>query len=100
MLHGEFLAAMALDSSENGAGGARTLAPAGKPLLNPPRRRQFPQVRPWPTWALVVVQVGLLAAGLGLWELAADSHLIDAFFWSKPSAIFATLQIFLIDGDA
>jgi NitT/TauT family transport system permease protein len=74
--------------------------PAGRPMLKPLRPRRLPQSRLWPTWATVVIQVALLVGALGFWQLAADSGLIDAFFWSKPSAIFATLNTFIVEGDA
>ena len=34
------------------------------------------------------------------WEIGADAGFVDAFFWSQPSAIFKTLQIFFTTGDA
>jgi NitT/TauT family transport system permease protein len=37
---------------------------------------------------------------IGLWQAAADYGWIDGFFWSKPSAIFATLIKFFTEGDA
>jgi NitT/TauT family transport system permease protein len=54
----------------------------------------------WPVWAIVAVQVGGLLGVLGLWEAAARSGWIDAFFWSQPSAIFRTMTIFFTEGDA
>lgn len=74
--------------------------PGAPPALKAPRRRRLPREKDWPGWALIAVQTGILAAILGFWQLGAQSGLIDAFFWSKPSAIFAMLQVFLIDGDA
>ncbi|HEX9466545.1 MAG TPA: ABC transporter permease [Alphaproteobacteria bacterium] len=74
--------------------------PARRPVLKPLRPRRLPQSRLWPTWATVVIQLALLLGALGFWQLAADSGLIDSFFWSKPSAIFATLDTFIVEGDA
>jgi NitT/TauT family transport system permease protein len=54
----------------------------------------------WPPWAILAAQIGILVGVIGLWELAADFGVIDAFFWSKPSAIFHTLTLFFGAGDA
>jgi NitT/TauT family transport system permease protein len=35
-----------------------------------------------------------------LWEIGATTGIIDAFFWSQPSAIARTLTIFFASGDA
>ena len=37
---------------------------------------------------------------IALWELAARTGAVDAFFWSQPSAIYATMKIFFTEGDA
>lgn len=73
---------------------------AQRPVMKPLRPRRLPQSRMWPAWATVLVQAALLLGVLGFWQLAAESGLVDAFFWSKPSAIFATLKTFVSDGDA
>ena len=67
-----------------------------------PRRmaRRLPVRRIWPTWMLLSVQVGILIAFVGLWELAGATQLIDVFFWSKPSAIASTMVIFFTEGNA
>jgi NitT/TauT family transport system permease protein len=62
--------------------------------------RRLPVQRDWPTWLVVTVQVGILIAIVALWELGANYGVIDAFFWSQPSAIFNTLSIFFTSGDA
>ena len=46
------------------------------------------------------VQLGILVGAIALWQAAADLGWIDGFFWSKPSAIYATLIIFFTEGDA
>jgi NitT/TauT family transport system permease protein len=51
-------------------------------------------------WAIVAVQLGILVAFVAIWEIAADVGLVDAFFWSKPSAIAATFVVFFTDGNA
>ncbi len=62
--------------------------------------RRLPVHRDWPVWAIVAVQVGILAGAIAVWEAAADYRWIDGFFWSKPSAIWATLIKFFTQGDA
>jgi NitT/TauT family transport system permease protein len=67
---------------------------AGKPA------RRLPVQKAWPTWAIVATQVGILAGAIAFWELGARGGIIDAFFWSQPSAIARTLVIFFTEGDA
>ena len=62
--------------------------------------RRLPVQRDWPTWAIVSVQIGVLAGIIALWEAGATLGAINAFFWSQPSAIFKTLAIFFTSGDA
>jgi len=62
--------------------------------------RKLPVQRDWPTWALVITQVGILVGAIAFWEIGARAGWIDAFFWSQPSAIFNTLIIFFTAGDA
>jgi NitT/TauT family transport system permease protein len=76
------------------AAGAANGAAAAKPA------RRLPVQKDWPAAAIVAVQVGILVSILVLWEIAADTGIIDAFFWSRPSAIFNTLVIFFTTGDA
>src|SRR5215831_15180504 len=71
---------------------------AEKPAARPLRR--LPVQRDWPTWALIVTQIGILVGAIALWEIGARAGWIDAFFWSQPSAIFRTLTIFFTTGDA
>ena len=54
----------------------------------------------WPLWAIIATQLGILIGVIALWQVAADRGWIDGFFWSKPSAIYATLITFFTDGDA
>jgi NitT/TauT family transport system permease protein len=72
-------------------------APA-TPQAKPARR--LPVQRDWPAWAILAVQIGILVAIVGFWEIGAQSGLIDKFFWSQPSTIYNTLTIFLSTGDA
>ena len=63
-------------------------------------RRRLPVERLWPTWAIVLVQLGLLTGFVAAWEQAAQWRLIDPFFWSRPSAIWSMLIIFFVEGNA
>lgn len=62
--------------------------------------RRLPEQKDWPFWAIVAVQVGILVGVVALWQAAADHRWIDGFFWSKPSAIWATLIKFFTRGGA
>ncbi|RAI39622.1 ABC transporter permease [Rhodoplanes roseus] len=62
--------------------------------------RRLPVERDWPVAAIVAVQVGILVVAIGTWEIAADTGWIDAFFWSRPSAIGETLLTFFESGRA
>jgi NitT/TauT family transport system permease protein len=78
-------------------------APRSEPAVPPrPTRtvRRLPVQKDWPLWATVAVQLGILVGAVALWQAAADFGWIDGFFWSKPSAIFATLIKFFSEGDA
>jgi NitT/TauT family transport system permease protein len=66
----------------------------GKPV------RRLPVQKDWPFWAILAVQIGILAGAITLWQAAADYGWIDGFFWSKPSAIYQTLIKFFTEGDA
>jgi len=69
--------------------------------VRPARKiRRLPVQKDWPLWAIVATQLGILFAVIALWQVAADRGWIDGFFWSKPSAIYATLITFFTDGDA
>jgi NitT/TauT family transport system permease protein len=75
----------------------------GRPAdgVRPQKRiRRLPTRKDWPLWAIVAIQVGVLVSLVGLWQAGADYGWIDGFFWSKPSAIFATLITFFTEGDA
>ena len=75
--------------------------PQPKPeAARPTAVRRLPVQKDWPTWALIAVQIGILAGVIALWEIGARAGWIDAFFWSQPSAIFNTLVIFFTTGDA
>jgi NitT/TauT family transport system permease protein len=62
--------------------------------------RRLPVQKDWPTWAIITTQVAILVGVVGLWEVSASYGWIDGFFWSKPSAIYATLIKFFTEGDA
>lgn len=62
--------------------------------------RRLPVQKDWPFWVIMLTQVAILIAVVGLWQAAADDGWIDGFFWSKPSAIYTTLIKFFTEGDA
>ena len=62
--------------------------PAAKPV------RRLPVQKDWPTWAIVAAQVGILVGIVAAWEIGARTGAINGFFWSQPSAIWKTLNIF------
>lgn len=62
--------------------------------------RRLPVQRQWPSWSIIAAQVGILVGVIALWEISADTGLIDAFFWSQPRAILNTLMTFFSNGDA
>lgn len=62
--------------------------------------RRLPVQKDWPALAIIATQIGILAGIIGLWEIAARTGAIDAFFWSQPSAIWRTLVVFFTEGDA
>jgi NitT/TauT family transport system permease protein len=72
------------------------------PSGDKPRRlgRRLPTRRLWSTWAVLSVQIGIFFAFIALWEVLANAGLIDAFFWSKPSAIASTFVVFFESGNA
>jgi NitT/TauT family transport system permease protein len=76
------------------------LAPATSNQRAAHKIRRLPVDKDWPVWAIAVVQIGILVGGIALWQAAADYRWIDGFFWSKPSAIWATLIKFFTKGDA
>jgi NitT/TauT family transport system permease protein len=62
--------------------------------------RRLPVQKDWPLWLIVTVQIGILVGFVALWQAAADYGWIDGFFWSRPSAIYATLIKFFAEGNA
>src|SRR5215469_15658322 len=78
-------------------GAAPPTTPAARALRSD---RRLPAPSDWPLWVILSVQVGILVAAIALWEIAADTGVLDTFFWSKPSAIARTLTIFFAQGDA
>jgi NitT/TauT family transport system permease protein len=93
---------MTIQDTSRIAGVARESARSEPPLgVRPVRKiRRLPVQKDWPLWAIIATQIGILAGVIALWQVAADRGWIDGFFWSKPSAIYATLITFFTDGDA
>lgn len=70
------------------------------PMRRRKLKRRLPVQRKWPMWAIVATQVGFVVGLLAAWEIAAETGRLDAFFWSRPSAIATTLVIFFAEGNA
>jgi NitT/TauT family transport system permease protein len=77
---------------------ATTSTPPSGRAVKPVRR--LPVQKDWPLWAIAAAQISILVGAITLWQLAADYGWIDSFFWSKPSAVYATLIKFFAEGDA
>jgi len=73
-------------------------AEKGAPRLR--RARQLYRERIWHPMLSRLLQVGILAAIIALWQIGFETGFIDGFFWSYPSAIFKTAQVFVAQGDA
>src|SRR5215468_3022755 len=86
------------DTSQLGTSAMERAPQAG--ALRAARLRRLPVQRDWPAWAILFIQGAILIGAIALWELAARTGAIDAFFWSQPSAIYATMNIFFTEGDA
>ncbi len=76
------------------------LAMAPAKAATPKPARRLPVQKDWPSWAIIAVQVLILVGIIAGWEAAARAGMVDAFFWSQPSAIWKTLIIFFTEGDA
>ena len=90
----------AQDTSKISAAGIEQAPQAQTTVRRPARLRRLPVQRDWPAWAIIIIQTAVLIGAIALWELAARTGVIDAFFWSQPSAIYATMKIFFTEGDA
>ncbi|MBV8536326.1 MAG: ABC transporter permease [Alphaproteobacteria bacterium] len=64
------------------------------------KRRELPQLRRWPGWALALWRAALLLAILGLWQGGVALGVIDGFFWSSPAKVAASFSAYLTHGDA
>jgi NitT/TauT family transport system permease protein len=92
---------MTVQETSNVGSGLDLARPAPTQSVRPGKTvRRLPAQKDWPLWAIIGAQVGILVGIVGLWQAAADYRWIDGFFWSKPSAIFATLIKFFTEGDA
>jgi NitT/TauT family transport system permease protein len=60
----------------------------------------IPKERPWPTWLIYTIQVGILAIVVALWELGVRIGWVSAFFWSSPAQIWSTGITFVAEGTA
>ena len=93
---------MSAKSQSYASHGLVGLLPGRSRRLDGPRRikRRLPTRRDWPTWAIGLVQAGIVVAAVALWEIGARLGFIDPFFWSSPSAIYKTGVIFFTQGNA
>jgi NitT/TauT family transport system permease protein len=92
---------MAIEHTPPAAGVLKWAARLHEGSMRPARAaRRLPVQRDWPAWALLAVQIAILIGIVALWEIGATTGVIDAFFWSQPSAIARTLTIFFASGDA
>ncbi|MDB5597161.1 MAG: nitrate/sulfonate/bicarbonate transporter permease [Hyphomicrobiales bacterium] len=73
---------------------------SSSPETRPRPVRRLPVRRDWPGWVVALVQISILVAFVGGWEVAARTKFIDPFFWSQPSAIWSTGVIFFQEGEA
>ena len=90
----------AQDTSKINVAGIEHAQQAQATVRRPATLRRLPVQRDWPAWAILIIQGAVLIGAIALWELAARTGAIDAFFWSQPSAIYATMKIFFTEGDA
>jgi NitT/TauT family transport system permease protein len=65
-----------------------------------PRGRVLRVERPWPTWLLLLGQLGIVVLVIALWEQGARSGWVDTFYWSSPSQIWAKFLVFVDSGQA
>ncbi len=65
-----------------------------------PGKRRLPVETEWSTALVVCIQTGLLAGLVAAWEICARVCVIDPFFWSLPSAIWATGVVYFTEGNA
>ena len=64
------------------------------------RARRLYRERVWHPLLSRLLQVGILAAIIALWQIGVETGFIDGFFWSYPTQIFKTAQVFVAQGDA
>jgi len=87
-------------ANEAGVGAVLPSPAAARRAAKPRRVRRLPVQKAWPIQVILAAQVGLLIGAIALWEIGANRGWIDAFFWSRPSAIWATLLTFFESGNA
>jgi NitT/TauT family transport system permease protein len=90
----------AQDTSKISVTGIERAPQSQATVRRPASLRRLPVQRDWPAWAILIIQGAVLMGAIALWELAARTGVVDAFFWSQPSAIYATMKIFFTEGDA
>jgi NitT/TauT family transport system permease protein len=78
----------------------RNIAKAAAPAASQGRARRLRREREWPPVVPGLTQFLIVIAILAIWEVGARSGFIDGFFWSYPSAIYKSGEIFVTKGDA
>ena len=63
------------------------------------RARRLYRESIWHPMLSRLLQLGILAAIVALWQIGVEVGFIDGFFWSYPSQIFKTAQVFVAQGD-
>lgn len=61
-------------------------------LMLSKERKQYLQKKKQKKVAIMLTQILILAAFLGIWEILADTKVIDSFITSQPSRIWQTLM--------
>src|ERR1041384_8817855 len=98
---------MSVDGFSNGASRLRRVATVRRARFRFPSVlaanssfRRLPVQREWSSRRIAATQALIVILAIGAWEVAATLKLMDPFFWSQPSSIWRTMQIFFIKGDA
>ena len=92
---------MKMDADRGGPHPAGPGALAAAPTGRKGRRGRLLWVAPrWSAWRVLAWQVGIVVVGIASWQLAAQTHVIDPFFWSYPSKILDTFTTFVTTGKA
>ena len=78
----------------------RNMANAASASASGRRARRLYRERTWPPIVPGLIQFLIVVAIIAVWEVGARIGIINGFFWSYPSAIFKTGEVFVSKGDA